>query len=62
MAYAVVARTRANTLEYLVGARRWARDAEAAVRYQTIREATREAMRLPSVMRAFALPGNQVAA
>jgi hypothetical protein len=59
MASAVVARTRSNTLEYLVrspGADKWAENADVAARYQNLREATREAMRLPSGMRAFALP------
>jgi len=56
---AVIARTRMDTLEYLVrgpGADKWAENADVAARYASLREATREAMRLPSSMRAFALP------
>lgn len=60
MTSAVVARNRSNTLEYLVrnaGADKWAENADAAARFQNLREATREAMRLPSAVRAFAMPG-----
>ena len=56
---AVVARTRLNGLEYLVqttGAAEWAVNAQLAARFETVREATRAAMRLPSSLRAFALP------
>jgi hypothetical protein len=55
----VVARTGAHGLEYLVnraGGRAWDTRLDGAVSYQTVREATREAMRLPSRLRAFALP------
>ncbi|HET6971287.1 MAG TPA: hypothetical protein VFH92_09190 [Phenylobacterium sp.] len=56
----VVARTKPDGLEYLAeGARvEWTDLSNAAVRFQTLREATRAAMRLPSRMRAFALPLN----
>jgi hypothetical protein len=56
---AVVARTSSKGMEYLVrnlDRSEWAESAAQAVRYQTLRDATREAMRLPSTMRAFALP------
>ena len=56
---AVVARTRRNGLEYLVqttGTTEWAVNAQLAARFETVREATRAAMRLPSSLRAFALP------
>jgi hypothetical protein len=56
---AVVARTRLNGLEYLVqttGTTEWAVNAQLAARFETVREATRAAMRLPSTLRAFALP------
>jgi hypothetical protein len=56
---AVVARTRLNGLEYLVqttGTAEWAVNAQLAARFETVREATRAAMRLPSSLRAFALP------
>lgn len=56
---AVVARNRLNCLEYLVrdaGPAEWAVSAEHAARFQNLREATRAAMRLPSNMRAFAMP------
>ena len=56
---AVVARTRLNSLEYLVrdgAAAEWAVNADLAARFQNLREATRAAMRLPSNLRAFALP------
>jgi len=60
MAYsAVVARTSPKGMEYLVSnldRSEWAESAQSAQRYQTLRDATREAMRLPSTMRAFALP------
>jgi hypothetical protein len=55
----VVARSGAKGLEYLVnqpGGPAWDSRLEAAVHYQTVREATREAMRLPGRFRAFALP------
>ena len=56
---AVVARTSPKGLEYLVsnlGRSEWAESATRAARYQTLRDATREALRLPGVLRAFALP------
>jgi hypothetical protein len=56
---AVVARTRLNGLEYLVenkGTAEWAVNEQVAARFETLREATRAAMRLPSALRAFALP------
>ncbi len=61
MATAVVARTRLDSLEYLVrtGPLEWAPSAANAARYGNVREATREAMRLPGKWRAFALPVGQ---
>jgi len=56
---AVVARTRLNGLEYLVqtaGATEWAVNEQVAAKFETLREATRAAMRLPSGLRAFAMP------
>lgn len=56
---AVVARTSQNGTEYLVretGRPEWAIDAQGAARFQNLREATRAALRLPSALRAFALP------
>ena len=56
---AVVARTSQNGMEYLVretGRTEWASAAQAAARFQTFRDATRAAMRLPSGLRAYALP------
>ena len=56
---AVVARTRLEGLEYLVdtkGAAEWAVNEQVAAKFETLREATRAAMRLPSTLRAFALP------
>jgi len=56
---AVVARTSQNGMEYLVretGRMEWAPAAQAAARFQTFRDATRAAMRLPSSLRAYALP------
>jgi hypothetical protein len=58
---AVVARTRMNSLEYLVrdaGPAEWVVNAEVAARFQNLREATRAAMRLPSNLRAFAMPAS----
>ncbi len=56
----VVARTKSDGLEYLAEGSKveWTDASQAAVRFQTVREATRAAMRLPSRMRAFALPLN----
>jgi hypothetical protein len=56
---AVVARTSQKGMEYLVrdtGRPEWALNALAAARFQSFRDATRAAMRLPSALRAFALP------
>ena len=56
---AVVARTRLEGLEYLVettGAAEWAVNEQVAAKFETLREATRAAMRLPSGLRAFAMP------
>ena len=56
---AVVARTSPQGMEYLVresGRAEWALNAQAAARFQTLREATRTALRLPGRLRAFALP------
>ena len=56
---AVVARTSSNGTEYLVrkqGRAEWAALAVGAERFENLREATREAMRLPSTLRAYALP------
>ena len=54
----VVARSNADGLEYLAQAERitWTAAADLAQRFQNVREATRAAMRLPSRLRAFALP------
>jgi hypothetical protein len=56
----VVARSKLDGLEYLAegGKVEWTDLSQAAVRFQNVREATRAAMRLPSRMRAFALPLN----
>jgi hypothetical protein len=60
MAYAaVVARTSPRGMEYLVhetGRAEWAPVAQAAARFETLRDATRAALRLPSGLRAYALP------
>lgn len=56
---AVVARTSPKGMQYLVtslGHSEWAESSALAARFQTLRDATREAMRLPSTLRAFALP------
>lgn len=56
---AVVARTSPQGLEYLVrdtGRTEWAPAAQAAARFETLRDATRAALRLPSALRAYALP------
>ncbi len=56
---AVVARTSPQGVEYLVQTRgkpEWAASADRADRFQSFRDATREALRLPSAMRAYALP------
>lgn len=56
----VVARTKLDGLEYLADDPKviWTDASQSAVRFQNVREATRAAMRLPSRMRAFALPLN----
>lgn len=59
MASAVVARTRFDSLEYLVSTTapfQWATTPKTATQYGSVREATREAMRLPAKLRAFAMP------
>lgn len=56
---AVVARTSQNGMEYLVretGRAEWAPAVQGAAHFQTFREATRAAMRLPGAWRAYALP------
>lgn len=64
----VVARSNLDRLEYLaLGDARvaWTDASELAQHFQTVRDATRAAMRLPSRFRAFALPvmdgANQIA-
>ena len=54
----VVARSKHDGLEYLAQAERvtWTAASELAQRFHNVREATRAAMRLPSSLRAFALP------
>jgi len=54
----VVARTKPDGLEYLAqGARAaWTEVSDLAQQFPNVREATRVAMRLPSRLRAFALP------
>ncbi len=59
MASAVVARTHLDGLEYLVSTNapfQWAATPKTAAQYGSVREATREAMRLPAKLRAFAMP------
>ncbi len=59
MASAIVARTKLEGLEYLVqdhGRLDWAANERDAERFQSLRDATRTAMRLPGRYRAFALP------
>ncbi len=56
---AIVARKTYDGLEYLAcsrGALGWAAAEHDADRFATIHEATKVAMRLPSKLRAFALP------
>jgi hypothetical protein len=56
---AIVARTRATGIEYLRrdgNAVSWSQRPQFAVRFANVREATRAAMRLPSRLRAYALP------
>ena len=54
----VVARTKPDGLEYLADSARvvWTDASQTAAQFSNVREATRAAMRLPSRMRAFALP------
>ena len=54
----VVARTNIDGIEYLEeGARAvWTQLSDRAQQFPNVREATRAAMRLPSRMRAYALP------
>jgi hypothetical protein len=54
----VVARTKSDGLEYLSEAApvAWTDASDLAQQFQTLRDATRAAMRLPSRFRAFALP------
>ena len=43
-------------LQLLDGAPRWTPDPDAATRFASLREATREALRLPAGVRAFGVP------
>jgi len=54
----VVARTKPDGMEYLAQGPRadWTSASERAQQFPNVREATRAAMRLPSRLRAFALP------
>ena len=54
----VVARSKPDGLEYLAEGARvvWTEAQDLAQHFQTVRDATRAAMRLPSRFRAFALP------
>ena len=54
----VVARTKTDGLEYLADGVKvvWTDATQAAAHFETVREATRAAMRLPSRFRAFAFP------
>lgn len=56
----VVARSKPEGLEYLADGSKvvWTDAATGAAQFQTVREATRAAMRLPSRFRAFAFPLN----
>jgi hypothetical protein len=61
---ALVARTGVNGLEYLCTPRgqvTWSASSNGAVRFPTVREATRAALRLPGRLRAYALPGVEAA-
>lgn len=63
MASAIVARTRLEGLEYLVhhhGRPDWAAAEQDAERFDSLRDATRTAMRLPGRLRAFALPVSEL--
>jgi hypothetical protein len=63
MSHVLVARMRLDTLEYLADVRHgfseWVLDAAQATQFDSLREATRQAMRLPSKLRAFAFPMTQ---
>ena len=54
----VVARTNPDGIEYLVEgvSAVWTKASEGAQQFPNVREATRAAMRLPSRLRAYALP------
>jgi hypothetical protein len=54
----VVARSKMDGLEYLVDGAKvvWTDAMQTAAHFETVREATRAAMRLPSRFRAFAFP------
>ncbi|MBI1200433.1 MAG: hypothetical protein GC203_21440 [Phenylobacterium sp.] len=56
----VVARSKLDGLEYLAPGARvdWTDLSDRAQRFDTVRDATRAALRLPSRFRAFALPVN----
>jgi hypothetical protein len=56
----VVARSKLDGLEYLAQGARvdWTEASERAQRFETVRDATRAALRLPGRLRAFALPLN----
>lgn len=61
MAYAaVVARTSPQGMEYLVesakGRDEWNMSSQTAAKFENLREATRAALRLPSGLKAFAMP------
>lgn len=53
-----VARVRVATIEYLSAqpGQTWVASPDQAAVFESSREATRQALRLPSVLRAFALP------
>lgn len=56
-----VARVRVETLEYLAAQPQaaWVSNPAQAAVFESSREATRQALRLPSAFRAFALPVGQ---
>ena len=61
---AIVARTNAKGLEYLVHIQEefaWAPAERDASLFENLRDATRAAMRLPARFRAFALPSSSEA-
>jgi hypothetical protein len=51
-----VARVRVKTLEYLAPNSDWVSNPSLAAVFESSREATRQALRLPSGHKAFALP------